>query len=111
MTPFLAMIALRVAVGARLAMEGMRDLLKGVLGKSLSALEEVDRLAAAWPVACGSAMAAHGTVVGYADGIVRVEVKDAAWLQQLVSMRGQLVGEMSRISGVKVAAIHFERER
>ena len=28
--------------------------------------------------------------VGYADGVVRVEVEDGAWLRQLMSMRGQL---------------------
>ena len=37
-------------------MEGMRGLLRGSLGRSLEAMQEVDRLAAAWPVACGSAM-------------------------------------------------------
>ena len=89
----------------------MRDLLKGTLARSLSELGEEDRLAAAWPVVCGNAMAARGTVVGYADGIVRVEVDGAAWLQQFVSMRGQLAREVARIAGVKVAEIHFEKKR
>ncbi|MGH9596726.1 MAG: DUF721 domain-containing protein [Edaphobacter sp.] len=94
-----------------MALDGMRDLLKGSLGRSLSALRDEDRLAAAWPVACGKAMAGHGTVVGYADGVVRVEVEDAAWLQQLMSMRRQLAGEMARIAGVSVSEIHFEMKR
>ena len=92
-------------------MEGMRDLLKGTLGRSLAGLSEEDRLAAAWPVACGKAMAEHGTVVGYAEGVVRVEVSDAAWLRQLMSMRGQLAREMARIAAVKVTEIHFESKR
>jgi hypothetical protein len=92
-------------------MEGMRDLLKGALGRSLSGLREADRLAAAWPVACGNAMAARGTVAGYEDGVVLVEVEDAAWLRQLMSMRGQLAGEMARIAGVRVTEIHFEMKR
>jgi hypothetical protein len=41
-------------------MERMRDVLRGSLGRSLRALPEEDRLAAAWPVACGSALAGHG---------------------------------------------------
>jgi hypothetical protein len=94
-----------------MSLEGMRDLLKGSLGRSLGGLRDEDRLAAAWPVACGKAMAGRGTVVGYADGVVRVEVEDAAWLRQLMSMRGQLAGEMARIAGVKVSEIHFERKR
>jgi hypothetical protein len=100
-----------VAGVSLMSLEGMRDLLKGSLGRSLGALRDEDRLAAAWPVACGKAMAEHGTVVGYADGVVRVEVEDGAWLRQLVSMRGQLAGEMARIAGVGVSEIHFERKR
>jgi predicted nucleic acid-binding Zn ribbon protein len=70
-----------------------------------------DRLAAAWPVACGKTMAGRGTVVGYDDGVLRVQVEDKAWLQQLMSMRGQLAGEMARIAGVTVSTIHFEMKR
>jgi hypothetical protein len=94
-----------------MSLEGMRDLLKGSLARSLGGLSDQDRLAAAWPVACGKAMAERGTVVGYADGIVRVQVEDGAWLRQLTSMRGQLAGEMARIAGVTVSEIHFERKR
>lgn len=94
-----------------MSLEGMRDLLKGSLGRSLGALQEEDRLAAAWPVACGKAMAGRGNVVGYAEGVVRVEVADGAWLRQLMSMRGQLAVELARIAGVRVSEIHFERKR
>jgi Dna[CI] antecedent, DciA len=89
-------------------MEGMRDLLKEALGRSLSGLQAEDKLAAAWPVVCGRALAERGTVVGYADGMVHVEVTDGAWLRQMMSMQGQLSGEMGRISGVQVRGIHFE---
>jgi Dna[CI] antecedent, DciA len=94
-----------------MSLEGMRDLLRGSLGRSLGALRDEDRLAAAWPVACGKAMAERGTIVGYADGVLRVQVDDGMWLRQLMSMRGQLAGEMTRIAGVKVSEIHFEMER
>lgn len=70
-----------------------------------------DRLAAAWPVACGRAMADRGTVVGYVDGEVWVEVQDGAWLRQMMSMQGQLAGQMARIAGVKVSKIHFKVKR
>jgi Dna[CI] antecedent, DciA len=94
-----------------MSLEGMRDLLKGSLGRSLGALGDEDRLAAAWPVACGKAMAGRGTVVGYVDGVVRVQVDDGAWLRQLISMRIQLAGEMARIAGVRVSEIHFEKRK
>ena len=53
-------------------MEGMRALLRESLRKSLQTMGDEDRLAAAWPVACGVAMAGRGEVVGYEDGVVRV---------------------------------------
>lgn len=92
-------------------MEGMRDLLRGTLGRSLQAMRPEDRLAAAWPVACGKAMAERGTVVGYVDGEVWIEVQEGAWLLQMMSMQGQLAGQMGRIAGVKVSRIHFKVKR
>ena len=92
-------------------MERIRDLLKRSLGQSLNSLSDQDRLAAAWPVACGKTMAARGTVVGYDDGVLRVRVENRAWLQQLMSMRGLLAGEIARIAGVTVSEIHFEMKR
>ena len=89
-------------------MEGMRELLQGSLRRTLEAMTEEDRLAAAWPVACGKALSDRGRVAGYADGVVTVEVTDAAWMQQMISMHGQLAGEMARIAGVTVREIHFE---
>ena len=94
-----------------MSLEGMRDLLKGSLGRTLAALSDEDRLAAAWPVACGKAMAERGTVLGYVDGVVRIQVENRVWLRQLMSMRGQLAGEMARIAGVRVSEIHFEMKR
>ncbi len=89
-------------------MESMRDVLKRSLGRSLEALPATDRLAAAWPVACGKTMAACGEIVGFDGGTLRVEVRDAIWLEQMLSMRGMLAAELTRIAGVEVAGIHFE---
>jgi hypothetical protein len=92
-------------------MEGMRGLLRGTLGRSLKAMREEDRVAAAWPVACGASMAGHGEVVGYVDGVVRIVVSDKAWMQQMQSMSGTLERELGKIAGVAVSKIHFEVKR
>ena len=92
-------------------LEGMRDLIRGSMGRSLQALTDEDKLAAAWPVACGKAMAERGAVVGYVDGVVSLQVADEVWMRQMMSMRTQLAGEMARIAGVKVSEIHFEMKR
>jgi len=94
-----------------MSLEGMRDILRGSLGRSLQALQAEDRLSAAWPVACGKAMAERGQVVGFENGVVRVEVEDGVWLRQMISTRYLLARELSRISGVLVSEIHFERKR
>ena len=71
-------------------------------------MQAEDRLAAAWPVACGAAMAGHGEVAGYANGLVYVRVTDAAWLQQMRSMSAVLQRELGKIAGLAVTGIHFE---
>lgn len=89
-------------------MESMRELLRNSLGRSLRTIGEQDRLAVAWPVACGKAMADRGTVTGYADGVMLVEVVDGAWLRQMMSIQGQLSRDMGRIADVPVRRIHFK---
>lgn len=92
-------------------MERMRDVLRGSLARSLSAMRDEDKLAAAWPVACGRAMAEHGEVVALQDGVLRIAVTDAAWLGQMRAMREVLQREMARIAGVGLTEIHFELKR
>lgn len=92
-------------------MEEIRELLRRSLGRSLEALSEEDRLAAAWPVASGKAMAGRASVVGYANGIVRLEVVNEAWMREMMNMKGQLAREMSRIAQVPVTEIQIEMKR
>ncbi|HZL26456.1 MAG TPA: DciA family protein [Acidobacteriaceae bacterium] len=90
-------------------MQNMRDMLRGTLGRSLRPLPPLDRLAAAWPVACGSALAGHGEVAGYEDGVVRIVVSSDEWMQPLAQMRHILTSDLARIAGVPVTAIHFQK--
>lgn len=89
-------------------MEGMRDILKSSVGKTLHGLSAEDRIAAAWTVASGRALAERSVVVGFADGIVFVEVSDSAWLQQLMTIGSHLKSQIAQIAEVEVTAIHFE---
>jgi hypothetical protein len=92
-------------------MEAMRDILRGNLARSLRGVGDEDRLAAAWSVACGRAMAERGTVVGYDAGVLRVQVADSVWMHQMVSLRSVLAREMAAIAGLPVATIHFELKK
>jgi len=94
-----------------MTLQGMRDVLRVSLGRSLQGLQAEDKLAAAWSVVCGKAMAEHGTVIGHAAGILTIAVKDETWMRQMMTMRKQLAAEISRITGIPVFEIHFEIER
>ncbi len=85
----------------------MRTLLRGSLKKSLGAMREEDRLAAAWTVVCGRALSERGSVAGFGEGVVEVEVVDAVWLQQMRGMRAHLVRALGEAAGVPVREIRF----
>jgi hypothetical protein len=85
----------------------MREVLRGSLGRSLRTMEPLDRLRAAWPVACGAAMARKGVVVGFEGGVLRVAITDSAWMEQMMAMRAVLQSELGRIAEVKLGGIHF----
>lgn len=92
-------------------MQGMRDLLRGSLGRSLRELPDEDRLAAAWQVACGSALAGHGEVRHLdLEGMLHVRVVGAEWMTQFLRMRSALANDLGRIAGVKLNGIHFEEQ-
>jgi predicted nucleic acid-binding Zn ribbon protein len=69
----------------------------------------------AWPLACGSKVAEKTSAIGYADGVLTVEVPDAAWQQQLQGLNQQYLAALKPISTQPVNAIKFvarnQRER
>jgi hypothetical protein len=90
-------------------MQRMRDVLRSSLGRSLRDLPDEDRLSAAWTVACGAALAAHGQVLYLdAEGVLHVRVVGAEWMQQFLQMRLMLTSDLGRIAGVQLNGIHFQ---
>ena len=92
-------------------MDAMRNYIRTHLARSLSAARPEDRLAAAWTVACGRAMAGHGSIIGYESGIVRILVADPMWLRQMTDLRSTLARDLARISGLPVTDLRFELEK
>jgi hypothetical protein len=92
-------------------MHRMRDVLRGSLARSLRELTEEDRLAAAWTVACGAALAGHGELLRLdEERVLHVRVEGAEWMKQFLHMRPVLTHELGRIAGVKLDGIHFEEQ-
>ncbi len=67
-----------------------------------------DRVAAAWPVACGQRIAERTRILGLAGAVLTVEVTDTAWLKQMRSMSEKLKQELRSIAGVDVTDILFK---
>lgn len=88
-------------------MQRFRDVVRFGSHSGLSALSAHDRLGMAWVVVCGKALAERGSVVGYEQGAVQIEVRETAWLEQIRSMSEHLTRELSRVAGMKVTGLHF----
>jgi hypothetical protein len=90
-------------------MQRMRELLRGSLARSLRELSEQDRLAAAWPVACGPSLATHAEVLHLdEERVLHVRVRGAEWMRQFLHLRSALANDLGRIAGVRLTGIHFE---
>lgn len=93
-------------------MQRMRELLRSSLGRSLRELTPEDRLAAAWQVVCGEAMARRGEVLYLdAENVLHVRVPDAQWRNEFFDRRSLLAADLARVAGVPVSGIHFEEAR
>ena len=90
-------------------MQGIRELLRGSLASSLRMLPEEDRLAAALPVVCGTALAAHCSVDRLDErGTLHLRVDGSHWLRSLMTMRDVLQRDLSRTSGVALHDVQVE---
>ncbi|HEY1272098.1 MAG TPA: DUF721 domain-containing protein [Terriglobales bacterium] len=61
----------------------------------------------AWPLACGTAVAARTRVLDYADGVLRVEVPDPGWRAELQALAPQYLAVINRYTGESVKQIQF----
>jgi hypothetical protein len=68
-----------------------RELLRGAPAQEAPLL--------AWPLACGTAVAARTRAVAFVHGGLRVEVLDAAWQPQLADLAPQYVASLCQLLG------------
>jgi hypothetical protein len=90
-------------------MQNMREFFRINLGRGLRDLSELDRLSAAWPVACGSTLASRAEVTELDAGrVLHLTVVSSEWMQPFLQMRTALQNDLSRIAAVRLTGIHFE---
>ena len=61
----------------------------------------------AWPLACGSVVAARTRTLGFEGGVLRVEVPDAGWRRELQGLAPRYVAHLNRVAGVEVCRVEF----
>lgn len=89
-------------------MQALRELMRHSLHRSLRELPSEDRLHAAWPLVCGSALARKAEVLHLdAENVLHVRVVEPEWWDRFFDLRTQLRDDLRRIAGVPLDGIHF----
>ncbi len=81
--------------------------LKKIFADTLRREAGDDAALLAWPLACGAKVADKTSALGYANGVLTVEVRDATWQQQLQGFERQYLAALRPISAQAVSAIKF----
>lgn len=61
----------------------------------------------AWPLACGSAVAARTTALSFEKGVLRIEVPDAGWRAELKHLAPQYLAVINRYANTPVSRLEF----
>ena len=83
---------------------GLRNVMKDLL--RAQPLEEAALMA--WPVVCGKDVAAEPKQSLFADGVVTVEVPDAAWRKQLTSFASRYISAYEALLGHVIKEVRFK---
>ena len=75
--------------------------LERVVARSLDHAPPADAPLLAWPLACGHAVAARPRALDCAEGVLRVEVPDAAWRNELQTLAPRYLAAINRYVSVK----------
>ena len=93
------------------AMQHASSTLKKIFAHTLRREAGDDAPLLAWPLACGSKVGEKTSAIGYADGVLTVEVPDATWQQQLQGLNRQYLAALKQISAQPVNTIKFVVKR
>ena len=92
-------------------MEPAASRLESVVSKALHRAPAPESALLAWPVACGSAVAARTRALAFADGILRVEVADPGWQRELMALAPRYLAAINKYSAAAVERIEFVVKR
>ncbi len=90
---------------SQLPMESLAGTLEKVVARSLLLAPDGPMLA--WPLACGSAVAARTRAVSFRAGILWIEVPDAGWRSELRHLGNRYLFAVNRYSPAEISRIEF----
>jgi hypothetical protein len=88
-------------------MEHIRSTLQQIVVEAVRRAPAEDVPVLAWPLACGSSVAEKTRALTFADGELMVQVPDAAWRTQLLSLTGEYLRQLRQITEGRVERIRF----
>ena len=86
-------------------MQSARDGLQKIVVDAIRRGPSADAPLHGWPLACGATVAARTRVLGYSDGVLRVEVPDAQWRNELIALVPHYLSTLNQFA--KVRRIEF----
>jgi hypothetical protein len=81
--------------------------LEKVVADSLRRLPPAEAPLIVWPLVCGSPVAERTRAVGFANGVLRVEVSDVGWKRELQALAPRYVATINRYVGQHVQRVEF----
>jgi predicted nucleic acid-binding Zn ribbon protein len=78
-----------------------------VVARSVKKAPAAEAPLLAWPLACGSAVAARTRAVEFVDGVLRVEVPDTGWRRELQTLAPRYLATLSRYGADGVTRVEF----
>ena|SRR2546423_103874 len=89
-------------------MQSARQDLQTLAAKVLKDADPAEAVVLAWPLVCGTAVAARARAVGFENETLRVAVPDKGWQSQLADFAPHYLHRLSRLAGVTVKRIEYE---
>jgi len=87
--------------------EHARAGLQKIIAHSLRRVPGEEAAVLAWPLVCGTAVADKTHALDIDEGVLRVQVPDAAWRAQLAGLAPQYVAAVNKFTSLNVRRIAF----
>jgi hypothetical protein len=81
--------------------------LEKIVAGSLRRVPPAEAPLLAWPLVCGSVVAARTRAMEFTNAVLRVEVPDAGWRREMQNLAPRYLATLNRYSGQKVDEIEF----